>query len=517
MNHLLAHLSATVAPRVVGGILIAGAFASAPAQTPTVPLTSSQLEQSPYNHVGQIRSSTSTGSGVAIGDRVVLTAAHVLFDEDFVRFNVTPNMWSWKRSRTRDQPMTARGYRAFSDYASNVARFGGGDDRAFDFDSACLYFLQPIADSFAFRRLNASGTPAPMAIVGYPSGFYSASDPRRLDMHATNPPAGIVTSFQPFAGTRRHRFSDDIYSGSGNSGGPVFANIGGRQYVVGVFVSGPVSGTEFAGIVEMDSELDAVIAAASAAVGNLGGSNGTVAETAAAGGLPLAIPDFNDAGITSPISFGGSGTATNVSVSFKITHPFIGDLEVDLIAPDGGLARLHQRAGGDANGITHVLLDVPVMAGRAVRGTWQLRVRDRARLDTGTLESWSITFSRPGTGGVAYASLVEYYRTEAANSFNYHANRGETLQALSSLYYYYAFLGLYQGELDNSPAIRDFSYYFFFAYYYLNSVTLNGDPAEATRLFYLTLGYAYYQFYLLSGYPDLANGYYAAYAAAAAG
>ena len=58
----------------------------------------------------------------------------------------------------------------------------------------------------------------------------------------------------------------------------------------------------------------------------------------------LAIPD-NAAAVSDAITVPGFGTATSVTVSVDIAHPFIGDLTVELVAPDGTARTLHRYSG----------------------------------------------------------------------------------------------------------------------------------------------------------------------------
>jgi PKD repeat protein len=101
------------------------------------------------------------------------------------------------------------------------------------------------------------------------------------------------------------------------------------------------------------------------------------------------IPDNNSTGISSPIDVTDGGSSSSISVDVNIVHTYIGDLTVDLIDPDGGVHNLHNRSGGSANDINQTY---SVDVGSANRvGTWNLRVRDSANIDTGIIDSWSIT------------------------------------------------------------------------------------------------------------------------------
>lgn len=102
------------------------------------------------------------------------------------------------------------------------------------------------------------------------------------------------------------------------------------------------------------------------------------------------IPDNRSAGVYSPIQSTYSGVAGIVQVSVSIVHTYIGDLIVDVIAPDGTSIVVHNRAGGSADNInTTYTID---FGNSPALGEWRLRVRDRARFDTGYIDSWQIEF-----------------------------------------------------------------------------------------------------------------------------
>ncbi|NQD35847.1 hemagglutinin [Permianibacter sp. IMCC34836] len=102
------------------------------------------------------------------------------------------------------------------------------------------------------------------------------------------------------------------------------------------------------------------------------------------------IPDNNATGVQSPLVVTGSANAGTVSVTIAIVHPYIGDLVVDMIHPDGTVYNLHNRSGGSADNINKT---VSVNVGAKARaGTWNLRVRDRAAADVGKIDSWKIVF-----------------------------------------------------------------------------------------------------------------------------
>ena len=103
-------------------------------------------------------------------------------------------------------------------------------------------------------------------------------------------------------------------------------------------------------------------------------------------------PIADNATVDSPITVSGrSGNApSNASVTVAIVHTYIGDLKVDLVAPDGTLYNIHNRTGSGTDNINKtVTLN---LSSEALNGTWKLRVNDNAAQDTGYIDSWSVTF-----------------------------------------------------------------------------------------------------------------------------
>ncbi|GIH11391.1 hypothetical protein Rhe02_94580 [Rhizocola hellebori] len=104
------------------------------------------------------------------------------------------------------------------------------------------------------------------------------------------------------------------------------------------------------------------------------------------------FPILDNTTIESPITVTGvpGNAPATLKVDVNITHTYRGDLVVTLVAPDGSLYVLHNRTGGSAD---NLIATFTVNASSEVaNGTWKLRVADQASLDTGTLNSWSLTF-----------------------------------------------------------------------------------------------------------------------------
>ncbi|MEO5877950.1 MAG: proprotein convertase P-domain-containing protein, partial [Streptosporangiaceae bacterium] len=112
-------------------------------------------------------------------------------------------------------------------------------------------------------------------------------------------------------------------------------------------------------------------------------------------GTDVTIAD--NATVESPIGISGcagnAGAASTVAVN--IAHTYIGDLKVDLVAPDGSVYVLHNHTGGSADNINQTY--TVNLSGEAANGTWKLRVNDNASGDTGKIDTWTLNVSGGGT------------------------------------------------------------------------------------------------------------------------
>ncbi|MCP4594665.1 MAG: M6 family metalloprotease domain-containing protein [bacterium] len=109
----------------------------------------------------------------------------------------------------------------------------------------------------------------------------------------------------------------------------------------------------------------------------------------------LVIPDNKSGGVASTLSVAEAGSLKDIGVEVEITHTFIQDLVVELVAPSGHAAVLHNRTGGNADDIrkTYKHSNAPALAhlvGQEIGGAWQLRVKDLEAGDEGTLKHWAL-------------------------------------------------------------------------------------------------------------------------------
>ena len=110
----------------------------------------------------------------------------------------------------------------------------------------------------------------------------------------------------------------------------------------------------------------------------------------------LGIPDNNPAGVSSSIPIAVQGTVRQLKVSVDITHTYVGDLQLELVSPAGRRAVLHSQLGGSQDNLVVTydsaapLSPLSALVGLPMQGDWVLRVVDRAAIDVGTLNKWSL-------------------------------------------------------------------------------------------------------------------------------
>ncbi|MEG3788676.1 M4 family metallopeptidase [Lysobacter sp. CCNWLW3] len=119
----------------------------------------------------------------------------------------------------------------------------------------------------------------------------------------------------------------------------------------------------------------------------VGGTGGTQTYS---NGTDYPIADNSTVESPIPVSGRTGNGPSNASITVNIIHTYKGDLKVDLVAPDGTLYNIHNRSGGSADNVTGTF--TKNLTSEALNGTWKLRVNDNAALDTGRIDSWSITF-----------------------------------------------------------------------------------------------------------------------------
>lgn len=129
-----------------------------------------------------------------------------------------------------------------------------------------------------------------------------------------------------------------------------------------------------------------------------GPGDNTNTQTFTAVGLPLAIPDNNQQGVTSNIQIPTNlGTIESLKLDLDITHTFRGDLEITLRNSAGDQLLLLNRQGGGQDNVKVTGFDLTNnFVGKQASGTWSLIVKDLDNKDTGTLNLFRLTFTTSG-------------------------------------------------------------------------------------------------------------------------
>ncbi|MER6213478.1 M4 family metallopeptidase [Streptomyces sp. NPDC001674] len=143
-----------------------------------------------------------------------------------------------------------------------------------------------------------------------------------------------------------------------------------------------------AGSAEVKNVTDAWAAVNVGARSGGGTGTGKVFESTA----QVAIPDYPGPAVTSSVAVTGiTGNAPSaLQVGVKITHTYIGDLQIDLVAPNGTTFRL-QSSSSDSTANLNKTYTVNASA-VAANGTWKLKVQDKGAADTGTITDFKLTF-----------------------------------------------------------------------------------------------------------------------------
>jgi Zn-dependent metalloprotease len=105
----------------------------------------------------------------------------------------------------------------------------------------------------------------------------------------------------------------------------------------------------------------------------------------------VSIPDAG-AAVYSNITISGCGRSASATstVAVNIVHTYRGDLVVDLVAPDGSTYRLKNSSTSDSADNVNTTYTANVSS-EAADGTWRLKVQDVYSVDSGYINTWTLT------------------------------------------------------------------------------------------------------------------------------
>jgi subtilisin-like proprotein convertase family protein len=107
----------------------------------------------------------------------------------------------------------------------------------------------------------------------------------------------------------------------------------------------------------------------------------------------VSIPDNNPTGASADVTASGVTAPKGLTVSVKITHTYSGDLTLTLLKDGTAVKTLRQNQGGGTANIIDTYTLSAAELGSAPNGKWTLKVVDNAAQDTGTIDTFNLSFS----------------------------------------------------------------------------------------------------------------------------
>ena len=189
----------------------------------------------------------------------------------------------------------------------------------------------------------------------------------------------------------------------------------------------------------------------------------TTSDIYASGTVDIPIPADGSTGGSSSlpthsiIYVPDGGSIADLNVSINLTHTFMADLEIYLVAPNGTQVELINDEGGNGDPDGTITLDDEADAyfsdasapftgtwrptdgalsgfdGLDSSGTWTLIINDDASRDTGLLRDWSLEITREGTGAGAILDEDGLTSGNAGDAYDDGDADGETVSATASL------------------------------------------------------------------------------------
>ena len=257
-----------------------------------VPL--SNVTNPPFGFNGQLESDVGFGSGVAALSNVVLTAAHLVFNDQNLSY-VSRCYWFFQEEAGvfMPEPQPARAFYLLTGYAAqrtNDLQSGlyapdQSTPQSRNLDVAALYFLSPVAaggyggylpsDSMPNSWLAGTGL---KMLTGYPvdgSAFGDASIIAGKFYQTEPQPYSLAIATDPNVANQQVYTANWFLSYPGNSGGPLYVQFNGSYYPAAIYLGTLYSGIQaYASTVRaIDSDVVNLVATASADAGT--GTNNT--------------------------------------------------------------------------------------------------------------------------------------------------------------------------------------------------------------------------------------------------
>lgn len=276
-----------------------------------------------------------------------------------------------------------RGFHYFTSYSSGVNAYGQDSDVAFASDFTVFYAnkeMAPDAVDWWPKGGPALRSGKSKRIVGYPSRVDFTGANGHCYQHATDwfsyDAYKVLSGFNEF---------QDVSTGPGNSGGPVFVHdpTSGNDRLAGILVSGS---RRTAGVIALDLSTHTLSSYA------LGEEDQALTFSNA---VARALPDPGGSDTVFPIQVSGfSGTIQKIKLSLNVSTTRRGDLNVYLKSPSGRIAWINKQSSDSGD---NLILNGQNLTNRfggfAPNGQWEIHIRDTTPGVQAVFNSYSLAIT----------------------------------------------------------------------------------------------------------------------------
>ena len=414
----------------VAALLVAQAIA---VEEPKPVGANNETATTDYAATGLIEAAYAWGSGVVVEHpRVVLSCAHVVYDNFYQQWTSGAKWYRAYNSVGRPDVQSAqalngyffwRSYAAAAQATAIVSSYINSypleypiPDRLYGayFRAAANEFNQDAVAYFSYSQDLYPGVPPSMRkdgaarlatadkkwVTGYPGGRYPENDPLEYQLHKTGPfYVSLTPEFRRLA--NYVTAYDDVETGAGNSGGPVWVEDNNNvPSVAGILVSGAEMQTEgesFIGVHATSALSSKLVEAAKTSAGQT--SRTSVYEVMSSGDIPDAqrtrVPGGKktiEGQLTRVFRVSGMPKTINeIRVDLDIDHAERKDLVIMLQTPARRRLPIYDGSYEDPGENIKVNdLEAPLFYGLNPNGIWVLRVIDTAPSDSGKFVSAKI-------------------------------------------------------------------------------------------------------------------------------
>lgn len=326
------------------------------------------------------------GSAVIAKDpKLLFSCAHVLFQNGqwATIYTFSPG---YHASFSPSGGIQPRGVRYFSSYASSVRNFGSTASRTYGLDFVVMYGYESFGDAVGYWHDGGAvlaDANSSKRIVGYPATIEFTGVSGEFYQHSTDyfhdAADKLASAYYLF---------DNVSTGGGNSGGPVYAYSEGSDYLAGILVSGTATS---AGVRVIDS---AALTMANDALGDANAAGPIIKAKTFKNTQAFRLPDNSQRYSVRNFTVKLTGTITKLLFSINITSTYRGDLDVYLRSPSGRVKWVSKQRIDSAHNLVKKNADfTAAYRGRAAAGRWQLFMRDAAPGDRARFNSAALNIS----------------------------------------------------------------------------------------------------------------------------